>query len=405
MKSIKTQKDFVLEIAYTILFFPILGENIISTMLGDTISKLLSVLTCAIILVSACMNKKVKLTKFIITLFLLVMLRVVITFVFRESSTSIDISNNMITPYGLIGYMMLCIFLDLYLNNQKQLSVIFKSMMIIMTISVFVNFFITGDLTIADNVAVFREALSTGYTNSRKWLFGHRNMIFIHHLMWILFSYVSYKIDDRDYNKIFIFQMGFTMLVAIVSWNSTMMLVTAVLFILFMFKDTVLAKINVWYYLLLYLFLEIGIVFFRIQEVFSFIIEDILHRNLSFTGRTTIWNYYIEQFIDAGIVNKLFGNFGATSLQVNSHNMFLGLLSFTGMVGLFLFAILIIFSATNLYKEKNTDIAKVVSIILFCFLINSLTMEFYLQPLTALYFAYSIKSINSNCIDGGNTKA
>lgn len=130
-------------------------------------------------------------------------------------------------------------------------------------------------------MTVFKEAISTGYTNSRKWLFGHRNMIFIHHLMWIVFSFITYKLERRNYTKLYLFQITFTMFIGIVSWNSTMMFTTFIVFILSLLKDKFLQNISIIHYVITYLILEIGIVFLRIQDLFSFIIVGILHRNLS----------------------------------------------------------------------------------------------------------------------------
>lgn len=383
---------------YILLLFPILGENIISTVFGDMISKLFSVVSCAAICFFL-IHKKIHLCGFFVDLFLMILLRILITFVLKPSNIEITVSNNMIIPYGMIGYFMLFLFIDIFLEDRDRLIVIFQSMMIIMTISVFANFFFTADFQLADNIAVFREAMSTGYTNSRIWLFGHRNMIFIHHMMWILFSYITYQLENRSYSKMFYFQIFFSVLVGIVSWNATMIFTVLLVFIIELCRNGLLSKLTILHYIVVYLVLEIGIVFFRVQEFFSYIIVNFLHRNLSFTGRTGIWDYYIRQFLNESFWGKLFGNMGVTQLSVNSHNMFLGLLVFTGGIGLFLYLFLIYLAGIHLMRERRTDAGKFVAAILFGFLINSLTMEFYLQPMLALYIGYRIEKINK-LIDG-----
>lgn len=385
----------------TLMLFPILGENIISTIFGDSVSKIFSIMSCFIILLFF-IKGRMHIHMFLVDMFCLIILHAMITFVFASSSTIISVANNMITPYGLIAYFMLFMYIDIFIDDKNRLITVFKSMAIIMTISVFMNFIFTADLHIANNIEVFKEALATGYTNSRKWLFGHRNMIFIHHLMWIAFSYVQYKLEDRSYTKIFIIQITFTMLVGVVSWNSTMMAVTIILLVLEIFRNGIFSKISIIHYTLVYLILEIGIVFLRVQEIFSYLIVNILHRDLSFTGRTGIWNYYINQYSCSDILHKLFGNFGVTDLTVNSHNMLLGILSFTGMIGVFLYFLLYIFSIKRLYRERKTDSARFISIIIFGFLVNALTMEFYLQPLSAIYIGYRINKINEFINEKGN---
>lgn len=389
---IKSNKNMGQLLFNILLLFPILGENIISTIAGDSVSKFFSIMSCLVILLFF-IKDRMHIHIFFVDMFLLIVLHTMITFLFA-SSTIISVANNMITPYGLIAYFMLFMYIDIFIDDKKRLITVFKSIAIIMTICVFMNFIFTSDLNIANNIEVFKEALATGYTNSRKWLFGHRNMIFIHHLMWIAFSYVQYKLENRSYTKMFIFQITFTMLVGVVSWNSTMMAVTLIVFVLEIFRKNFFSKISIIQYILVYIILEIGIVFVRVQDIFSYLIVNILHRDLSFTGRTSIWNYYINQYSCGDILHKLFGNFGVTDLTVNSHNMLLGILSFTGIIGIFLYFLLYIFSIKKLYRERKTDSARFISIIIFGFLINAITMEFYLQPLTAIYIGYRINKIN-----------
>lgn len=394
-KTINDKKNRIISvIMYMIIIFPLLGENLISTILGDTSSKICSIISCVIILMIVIKERKLHIDNFLIIMLLLIIEHIIINFIFAPKNLKITTANNMITPYGLIGYFMIFLLINTYIKNADKMKIIFKSMMIVMTISVISNLVFTADLHIANNIQTFKEAVNTGYTNSRRWLFGHRNMIFIHHLMWILISYIYYKLNKRSYSKLYFWQMLFTILVGVISWNSTMMLTTIVILILGMFRKRRILRFSMGSYVFLYLILEIGIVFLRVQNYFSFIIEDVLNRNLSFTGRTYVWNYYINQFANEGIFNKIIGNFGITELTINTHNMFLGLLAFTGIIGLVLYFTLLYASAKELKKQKNTDTSKFISIIIFGFLLNSLTMEFYLQPLLAMYIGYKIKEIN-----------
>lgn len=395
----KTKKDsLIYKIFYFLIIFPLMSENIISLVLGDTVSKILCLTSCVIIFIDVIKNKKIKINTFFVVMLAIILQKIVTTFVIAPSKGIIvNNVNNIIVPYGMLAYFMLLLLIENNFDNKEKLKLIFGAITNILTICVLLNFFITGDLKIANNWQTFQEAKSTGYTMSRLWLFGHRNMIYINHLMWILSSFIYYKLDNKDYKKKFIFQFLFTLLVSLVSWNSTMMIVTIIIFAVYLLNKSFLKFLNIKHYIYIYLFLEFGIVFFRIQEKFSYLIVNILHRNITFTGRTEIWDYYINQFINGGTLNMLFGNFGYNTIGINSHNMFLGILAFSGIVGLILYMVLLIMAAVKLLKYKSTDNAKFTSIIIFGFLINALTMEFYLQPLFAVYIGYSIKKINTLC--------
>lgn len=398
VKSYIKSKAFRKLLLYIAIVFPLLCENILSTSLGDTNSKFLSVLACIAILIISIKyyitHRAIRIDAFFVIMLLLILLHSIITFFVAPKGLAIATNNNMITPYGLIGYFMLFVLIDICSKDKNDLILLFKAMTIVMTIAVFANILITGDLHIANNVATFSEAIKTRYTNSRKWLFGHRNLIFIHHLMWLLVTFIYYKLRNKNYKKMFLIQMGITIAVSLLSWNSTMMLTSFVIFILYIVKFNIFKKVNILHFLAIYLIAEIGIVFLRLQSFFSFIIKDILHRSLTFTGRTTVWDYYIKQFSDGGIMQKLFGNSGITELRANTHNMFLGLLSFTGVIGTLLYFGLVLLSVRQLWRNRKEDSARFISIIIFGFLINALTMEFYLQPLFAFFIGYKVQQFS-----------
>ena len=63
------------------------------------------------------------------------------------------------------------------------------------------------------------------------------------------------------------------------------------------------------------LLVDIGIVFFNIQESFGFIIETVLNREATFTGRSLIWETSINAFLDGDFWRGL-GNSLATMAGV-----------------------------------------------------------------------------------------
>lgn len=390
------RNDIYLFLVYILLLFPVLAENILETLLGPVVSRIFIILSMIIIFfIIFFIRKKINISIFTAMLFFLVVYKLIIFFALKDPNVIVENRNNLITPYGALGYFVLFLFLDSHLSSPNSLRLILKAMMYVMTISVLLNIFITGDFQIADNLSTFREAISTGYTNSRSWLFGHRNLIFIHHLMWISISFIYYSISNKNYQKIFYIQMLITFFVGFVSWNSTMLMVSAIIFVIYVFENSIFRRINILIYLTSYFVLEFGIVFFRIQEFFSYIIVNLLNRNLTLTGRTFIWNGYIDEFLNSSMMSKFIGNLGVTEQLVNTHNMFLGLMLYSGLIGLFLYFSIVYLSAIQLYRFKNMKISKILSIIYFGFLVNSLTMEFYLQPLIVLYFGYSVSKFLS----------
>lgn len=74
------------------------------------------------------------------------------------------------------------------------------------------------------------------------------------------------------------------------------------------------------------LLLGFGITFFKIQYLFSFIIVDILHKDLTMTGRTDVWNIGFEGFFSSPI-------FGCGFSSKTIDNGYVQLLYMGGIIG------------------------------------------------------------------------
>ena len=61
-------------------------------------------------------------------------------------------------------------------------------------------------------------------------------------------------------------------------------------------RESIERRIPIKMILFLAIALSIGITFFHIQYLFSFIIEDVLHKDLSMTGRIPQWEYVMSKF-------------------------------------------------------------------------------------------------------------
>jgi len=128
-------------------------------------------------------------------------------------------------------------------------------------------------------------------------------------------------------------------------------------------------------YFIFFLAIFFGIVIFRIQNIFSWLIVDILNKDLTFTHRTTIWDRTI------GLIKKhwILG-YGKESTQIvayklgkltftHAHNTLLDVTYKYGIIGLTSFISMIIATVKQLTKQKKINITKFFSFILLCSLI------------------------------------
>ncbi len=122
-----------------------------------------------------------------------------------------------------------------------------------------------------------------------------------------------------------------------------------------------------WPILLVIIVVDISITIFNSTGIFAGVITNILHRDMSFTGRTEVWAGSIQAFLNSNI---WFGNGSALAAgQVgwswvweayySEHNHYLGVLTNGGIVGLALegmFYILIINKINKRAKTKENTI-------------------------------------------------
>lgn len=142
---------------------------------------------------------------------------------------------------------------------------------------------------------------------------------------------------------------------------------------------------------------SVSIVFFRIQAMFSFLIEDILHKKLTFTGRTYIWDSAINYVQKSPILGHGYSANGVASyrgLQWQAHNQVLETLAEGGAVALLL---LVSFVAKCVKKIKSNNKIYPYAVAMLATIIIMSTFEryafypyFYLIP---IIFYYSEKII------------
>ena len=185
----------------------------------------------------------------------------------------------------------------------------------------------------------------------------------------------------------------------IFTWSATGVVSMVIMIVLF-FAYTINKKdFPIKKYIVVALSLFIGIVFLRFQNIFSFIIEGWLKKDLTFTGRTYIWDIFIGEIkksilIGHGIVDSKY--LIRTLNAGHAHNYFLQILYQGGLVtfGMFLG---FFFSAIN--KVKNCKEKKYVGIVIFAYLISfifeaySLTNMFIIVLLIAYYYEPSSKNL------------
>ena len=114
----------------------------------------------------------------------------------------------------------------------------------------------------------------------------------------------------------------------LILWSATALtgVFLIVMYALFVYKTKIEKWIKPKIFIYAVLLIGIGITFFKIQYLFSFIIVDILHKDLTMTGRTIVWNTGFDGFFSSPI-------FGCGFSSKTIDNGYVQLLYMGGIIG------------------------------------------------------------------------
>ena len=154
----------------------------------------------------------------------------------------------------------------------------------------------------------------------------------------------------------------------LILWSTTglMGLLVALVFLLFFYGRRFQTWFNYITAMLAGTGLFFGIVLFRLQNVFAFFIEGVLHKGLSFTGRTDIWDGALRLFLMSPWLGYGLSKNGKIYRMIkrkyyHAHNIFLELLVEGGIFGLLAYLFMLERAGKQLLLYRKHPIACILS--------------------------------------------
>ncbi len=288
-----------------------------------------------------------------------------------------------------ISLLCLAYLIDLNKKNIKFLN----TLLICFELLIYANFF---------SMILFPKGLySTGtiYTGiaSQNWILGFKNVM----ISYFLPAYiVGHIYNSLKKSKIRIKLLNIIIFLScIISGSSTSIVGMSVIVILnylpFIKNNTKLFNLRNYFWVSIILFFII--VIFRFQNAFGFIIVDILHKDLTFTNRTFLWDITLEQILKKPFIGYGWENIDVRHTMYNSqtvitaHNQILEYLYMGGIISILVYVYIILSTCNKVKNNYNNDIIKTISSCFFVLLILNLT-EVYLNPIIMLVFLFTIYS-------------
>lgn len=313
----------------------------------------------------------------------------------------------------IINYILLFLIILLFSTyiNDGNITNCLKSVLQIIILSLIVDYGIKNDTkTFLNSFEFLLFILSfinlitiliypTGqYVNSTgyyaNWFLGYKNthILFIIPLVLISISNSYFKFNKLRIRNYIVILMSIISTILVANSTGLVGLLIIILFVVLP-KSIENSKIfNILNYFIVYILSFISIILLRLQNCFSFFIVNFLHKDLTFTGRTYIWDSVIN-----AIKDKLMLGHGLVTFQYNinvytTHNSLLDLLYKTGIIGFASYILIIYKSLKELYKYRNHKIAKFISIVVFAYFIMMLTEAYSYELIIFIFvFCYNVK--------------
>ena len=384
MKILKKDiKRFIIYILMLSFFFQ---PEFVTTMFPYIQTFFLGLELIVIVLILSISIKKRYLSKINIFIVLYFFILFIPTYFYNLSNMENFIK--MIIP--TIGLSLLCDF-----GIRYDCKIFLKSFETLLIIYLIINF-----ITILLFPRGMYIGIGSGY--DQNWFLGYRNSHILYMFPCIIVNFINSYIKFNKLTKKNLLLIIFLITSSILAKSSTTIVGISLMSVYLIFSRA-MAKIklfNMKNYFISYIIIYFSIIIARLQEIFSFIIIDILHKDITFTNRTFIWDYVIEFISKKPIIGYGYElglkRYVKTRIyrSYHAHNQFLEIVYKSGILGAISFGIIMFLSFFELYKYRKENISKCLSFSFFVLMIMMLTEAYSFQYFIYLFvFAYNVKHI------------
>lgn len=222
------------------------------------------------------------------------------------------------------------------------------------------------------------------YYGNIYYLLGIRNGLAPLLIPLLIYAFVYSGISGKKFTgKVFFFTAVVSATI-LITWSATGVagLVLFLLFVFFVYGKKSAMLFDSLNLTVIYIAAFFGIIVFRLQSAFSFIIEDLLHKSISFTGRTDIWDIAIMLIKRSPIIGYgVYEGHGLIFIRGQyyyAHNAVLEVLLQGGVLSLVFYLLIFVIAASVLYKYRKLKASQILSFGIFTVMVMML-MEAYLN--------------------------
>lgn len=373
MKKLMNQRWFI-ALVFMVLYKPAMFSQMPALHTFDTISNVFKVMVIAVLGVwFVYFYQKVSL--FFVGIVFFEVWRVLATIYCGGNYTSLFIA--------ILNALAICLVVEMGLKTDPD--ALLDGASFTLGLFVLINF---------ATILLFPQGMYEFNTFTQNYFLGYRNNSIMLFFPAIIFSIVR---SLRKYNKLtlssfVITAVSFATVIIAFSATSVIGMTVFTLFLLLALINKMPTFLNIITYLAINIAYFFGVIILRLQEAFAFIIVDMLGRDLTFTGRTKIWDSALAAFAKSPV-------FGVGEIEnqasrdligaTHAHNYYLDLLYKSGLPGFLIFFAILIICGVALYRNrKNGKIPFIVSGAICAFMIMLQSEAYY-----NIYYFFSILTL------------
>jgi O-antigen ligase len=276
--------------------------------------------------------------------------------------------------------LSMCIAIDLYFGVFSEPIKIIKYLFIIHLVAGIFN------------LVYGRETVQEGlYYSQNVWLLGQRNEIYLIYFNLLLYAVLLFSnrcsVETKELLPLKLRRSKKIKFWVVILFAANVILfhylktggsftATLVMFVALMLSKVWTKKANLLF--LAILIFNFLIVFARVQNLFSYFIVDVLHRDLTLTGRIYVWDEHIRLFLKRpvfgyGFIQTIF--IPALNGFWHPHNFILKMLTTGGISLVAIFCFLLFRVGKAIEKAAQSDKMRVVAILVLGYLIVGISGE------------------------------
>lgn len=314
---------------------------------------------------------------------------------------SIDILYSSQKLVGFLGVTLLGFAMYIRLNIFSLIKIIFFSNFIITVLSlVFIIYF--------PSLGIHADFYNHGHFRG---VFTNKNLLGINMVISIVISILYFQLKSNGkISKVLSFLNLLASFYLLIYSNSKTSLVIGIVIMFFLIATSIMKKIkdrNIFFFYSTTIILTLFIFCLFLITKFN-VLTSLLDRSPSLTGRTAIWTHGINHFNLKPILGHGYYGFWKTEKyslanHFNGHNGFLDILIYTGVIGLGIFSIILLWTIGKLYFQifinKSIEITFLFVFIFLIILFNIVETNFILtNDIKWSIFIFIIISANKNTL-------